>query len=41
MMIFGHSHHHGLIIMVIAGVREEPIRGWAGEEGTRQEPQPF
>ena len=26
---------------VMAGVREEPIRGRAGEEGTRQEPQPF
>ena len=24
-----------------AGVREEPVRGRAGEEGTRQEPQPF
>ena len=24
-----------------AGLREEPVRGRAGEEGTRQEPQPF
>ena len=24
-----------------AGVREEPVRGRAGEEGARQKPQPF
>ena len=41
MMIFGHYHPHHRHDIVIAGVREEPVRGRAGEEGTRQEPQPF
>ena len=41
MMIFGHSHHHHDHDVDLAGVREEPVRGRAGEEGTRQEPQPF
>ena len=41
MMIFGHSHHHHDHDVDLAGVREEPVCGRAGEEGARQEPQPF